>query len=277
MKFSEMKLHAMNAVKAYFKRDWERKDLTNQGEIPLYAYKCLKKSLDNCLDKNVELRKDVVIPEILSKIFRYYDLVYLTLFCALLSSTVGSFFHLIWKAGGFFTVLTFAMSILFLFSTPPLLVRRRVFFLMAAAFCFGASVGLLTEYLFGIDQGFVFSFLTATTIGFGTFWWGAMNTRQRRLYNRCLLISDILIFIWLQIASAFFGGHTARWKLLVWVVLGWYMGYNLVYSKEVVYDARFGDIDPVNRTFTHLFRLPAIIVHFTRLSVRAAIQRYKQN
>lgn len=91
-------------------------------------------------------------------------------------------------------------------------------FVFSKPFLFSVSnlknVSNLAEEYFSFCS-FVFSFLTATTIGFGTFWWGAMNTRQRRLYNRCLLISDILIFIWLQIASAFFGGHTARWKLLV--------------------------------------------------------------
>ncbi|XP_019256446.1 PREDICTED: bax inhibitor 1-like [Nicotiana attenuata] len=122
MKFTEMKLHAMNAVKAYFKRDWKRRDMMNSEEIPLYAYKSLKK-------------------------------VYLTLFCALLSSTVGSFLHLIWEAGGFFTVLISAASILSLYFTPAMKVKKRVLYLMIAAYSLGASVGLLTEYHFEIDQG----------------------------------------------------------------------------------------------------------------------------
>ncbi|CAN4111878.1 unnamed protein product [Withania somnifera] len=230
---------------AYFKRNWERQDLTNKGKIPLYAHKCLNK-------------------------------MYLTLFCALLSSTIGSFDRLTWDARGLFTVLTAAGTILLLFTTSPLAVRKRVVFLMTAAYFIGASIGLFTKYLFEIDQGFIFSYLVCTTIGIGTFWVGAMLTGQRSLFIRCVTVSYILMFIWLVIASNIFGGHIARWMLLVWIVLACYMGYIVVYSKEVVYDSRFGDVDFVNCVVTHMFHLPAILGYYARLRVAAVIERYKQ-
>uniref|UniRef100_M1DZX8 Uncharacterized protein n=1 Tax=Solanum tuberosum TaxID=4113 RepID=M1DZX8_SOLTU len=33
MKFSELKLHAMNAVKSYFNRNWGREDLMKSGKV----------------------------------------------------------------------------------------------------------------------------------------------------------------------------------------------------------------------------------------------------
>lgn len=35
MKFSELKLHAMNAVKWYFNRNWGREDLMKSGIVKL--------------------------------------------------------------------------------------------------------------------------------------------------------------------------------------------------------------------------------------------------
>ncbi|XP_015161268.1 bax inhibitor 1-like [Solanum tuberosum] len=72
----------MNAVKAYFNRNWTREDLMNTGEISEYAYTSL-------------------------------TTVYLTLFCAMLSFTFGSFLQLIiWEVGGLFTVLSSVASLL---------------------------------------------------------------------------------------------------------------------------------------------------------------------
>ncbi|KAM3378722.1 hypothetical protein P3S68_011135 [Capsicum galapagoense] len=74
---------------------------------------------------------------------------------------------------------------------------------------------------------FVFSYLAGTTIGIDTFWQGATLTGQGSLFS-----SDILIFIWLIVASDIFG-------VQVLLVLVCYTMYVVVYSKQVVYDARY--------------------------------------
>ncbi|KAH0750486.1 hypothetical protein KY290_029718 [Solanum tuberosum] len=43
MKFSDMKLQAMNAVRAYFVRNWTSEDLMNTGEMTQHAYASLKR------------------------------------------------------------------------------------------------------------------------------------------------------------------------------------------------------------------------------------------
>ncbi|KAL3381056.1 hypothetical protein AABB24_001267 [Solanum stoloniferum] len=89
MKFSDMKLQAMNSVRAYFVRSWTREDLMNTGEMTQHAYASLKR-------------------------------VYLTLFFAMWSFTSGSFSHWIWEAGGLFTILSSVASLLCLYFISPL-------------------------------------------------------------------------------------------------------------------------------------------------------------
>ncbi|XP_019256442.1 PREDICTED: bax inhibitor 1-like [Nicotiana attenuata] len=125
---------------------------------------------------------------------------------------------------------------------------------------------------------FVFSFLGGTTIGFGTFWFGAMLTRQRiDLYIGCLLHSYAFMYLWFVTASDIFGGHTTRLMIKVLAVLALYMGYFVIYSQEILYNARYGDVNFVNCTFTVFFHLPAIVVHAARVYLVAEIEHYRQN
>ncbi|KAF3641352.1 (+)-neomenthol dehydrogenase [Capsicum annuum] len=77
------------------------------------------------------------------------------------------------------------------------------------------------------DPDIVNCYLAGTTIGIDTFWQGATLTGQGSLFS-----SDILIFIWLIVASDIFG-------VQVLLVLVCYTVYVVVYSKQVVYDARY--------------------------------------
>ncbi|KAL3381044.1 hypothetical protein AABB24_001261 [Solanum stoloniferum] len=227
-----------NAVKAYFERTWNREDMTNPDEIPLRAHESLKR-------------------------------VYLTLFCAMLTATFGSILHLIWEAGGQFTVLSSVASLLCLYLTSPWSVKKRVLLLMIAAFSFGASIGIFTKYLFEIDQDIVVSILSAAAIGFGTFWFGALLSRLRAiLYTGCLLHSHAFMLSWLVITSdMIFVGYSVQWTLKVFAVLAMFMGYFVIYSQEIVYNSLSEDVNFVNCTFTIFFNLPAIVVHVARLEL----------
>ncbi|CAN4111877.1 unnamed protein product [Withania somnifera] len=243
MKLSEMK----NAVKAYFTRNWSNEDMMNPDEIPLHAHKTLKK-------------------------------VYLTLFCATLTATFGSYLHLIWDAGGLYTVLSSVASLLCLYFTSPWSVRKRVLLLMIAAFSLGVSVGIFTKYFFEINQDSVVSFLVGAAIGFGTFWFGAMLSRLRIiLYIGCLLYSCVFMLLWFAIDSdMIFIGHTRHWMMKVFSSLALFMGYFMIYSQEIVYNALSGDVNFVNCTFTIFFNLPAILVHIVRLVLIAEIRHYRR-
>uniref|UniRef100_A0A3Q7EJR1 Uncharacterized protein n=1 Tax=Solanum lycopersicum TaxID=4081 RepID=A0A3Q7EJR1_SOLLC len=216
MKFSDMKLQAMNAVRAYFVRSWTVEDLMNNGEMTQHAYASLKT-------------------------------VYLTLSFAMWSFTSGSFSHWIWEAGGRFTVLCSVASLLCLYLISPLRVRTRVLLLMIAAFSIGASIGIFTKYFFEIDQVLVVCLLAPPILGIGFIWSESLLARDRsEIYLACMFYS---------------------WA--VCIVFALFMGYVVVYSQEILYDARFGEINFVNRTLTVFFRLPGIVVYAARLCLTA--------
>ncbi|XP_027768482.1 bax inhibitor 1-like [Solanum pennellii] len=183
----------MNAVKAYFNRNWTREDLMNTGEVSEYAYTSL-------------------------------TTVYLNLFCAMLSFTFGSFLHLIiWEVGGLFTVLSSVASLLWLYFASPLRVRLRLSLLMYAACTLGASFGLFTKYLFEIYPPLIVNLLEASTFSIGIIWYGSTYTRERRaIYMTCLNFSFALMC-----SSIFVYGidmldiHTVYWvfKVSSWILL----------------------------------------------------------
>ncbi|KAL3381058.1 hypothetical protein AABB24_001268 [Solanum stoloniferum] len=238
MKLLDMKLWATNAVRAYFNRNWTREDLMNFGEIPEIAYRGLKR-------------------------------VYLTLLCAMLSFTFGYYLHLFWEEVGPFTVLSSVASLLGLYFTLPMAMRvnQRVSLLMITAFFFGASIGFYTKYLFVVHQNLVFSFLAGSIMGIGILWFGSLLSRERReIYMACLVHSYALMYSSFMLnALEALDSHTAHWVLEVTTVQALFLGYLVVYSQEMLYDAGFGEINFVDRTLTVFFHLPAIVVHAARL------------
>ncbi|XP_006367935.1 bax inhibitor 1-like isoform X1 [Solanum tuberosum] len=228
----------VNAVKLYFNRNWTRKDLMSSAPIPQHARTSLQK-------------------------------VYLTLLCAMSAAACGSLLHLIGEAGGLFTVLSSEASLLWLYHTPPWRVRKRVVLLMYTAFCVGASVGPFTKYFFEIDQSAVVRFLQGAAIVFGSFLLAAMEERERRqIYITGLIHTCSLMHLSFGIS---------QWTLKAYVLLAFFMGYLVLYSQEILYDARFGEIDFVNGTYAIFLHLPAIVVHAVRLCLGANIEQYRQN
>ncbi|KAH0750484.1 hypothetical protein KY290_029716 [Solanum tuberosum] len=248
MKFTDMKLQARKAVRAYFVRNWTREDLMNNGEIPENVYASLKR-------------------------------VYLTLLCALWSFSFGSFLQLIWEAGGRFTVLSSVASLLCLYFISPLRVRTRVSLLMFAACNMGASFGFYIEYLFGMNQILVVGLYAGPTLAIGTFWIESLLSRERReIYINCPSYPLSLMFATCVVRTfEFIDRHAAYWMLKVCVVLALFLGYVVVYSQEILYDAHFGEINFVNRTVTIFFHLPGIVVHAARLCLGAKIEQHRQN
>ncbi|KAH0651865.1 hypothetical protein KY289_031036 [Solanum tuberosum] len=145
--------------------------------------------------------------EIPHQVHRTYKQVYLTVFCAMLSSTFGSIMAWISVAGGKFTVLSYVASL---------------------------------------------------------FWIYAITTRERsKIYIGCLPYCLVLMIS--GISFILLDGHTALWMMTIL-----FMGYLVIYSQEILYDANFGDINFVNCTFTVLLHLPGIVVHAARLYLQGA-------
>ncbi|KAL3348747.1 hypothetical protein AABB24_022090 [Solanum stoloniferum] len=228
----------VNAVKLYFNRNWTRQDMMSSAPITQHAYTSLKT-------------------------------VYYTLFLAILATAFGSYLHLIWETGGVLSIMKCGTSLLWLYRTPQQRVLERLLYLMDVAICFGASVGLFTKYFFEIDQSAVIRFLQGAAIVFGCFLFAAKVHRERSaIYITSLINTCILILLWFDVS---------QWTLKAYVLLAFFMGYLVLYSQEILYDARFGEINFANCAFTVFFCLPAIVVHAVRLCLGANIELHRQN
>ncbi|XP_055824163.1 uncharacterized protein LOC129892605 [Solanum dulcamara] len=148
---------------------------------------------------------------------------------------------------------------------------------MLVAYSFGASVSAFTNYLFKREQSYVLRLLAGTTIGIGNFFYRAMTTSERseifigcQKYCYFLMISGIA-FIHLD-------RHRALWMITIHAVQVLFMGYLVIYSQEILYDANIGHINFINCTFTVFFHLPGIVIHAARLCMQGAeIEQHEHN
>ncbi|XP_055824135.1 bax inhibitor 1-like [Solanum dulcamara] len=233
MNFSEMKEQVINGVKWYFNRNWNRDDVMNMDEIPDEVHTTLK-------------------------------MVYLSLFCAMLSITFGTYLQWTSIAGGKYTVLSYIANLILLYHTPPERLNTRILISMWAAYSLGSSVGIFTNYLFKIEQHYVHRLLAGITIGIGNLLYRAIKTTDRReIYTGCLKYCGVLVFS--IIAFFLLERDTTLWMIKIHTVLILFMGYLVIYSQEILYYANFGEINFVNCTFTVFFHLPGIVIHATRL------------
>ncbi|KAH0650797.1 hypothetical protein KY290_031645 [Solanum tuberosum] len=240
MNFSEMKDQAINGVKWYFNRNWNRDDVMNMDEISDELHSTL-------------------------------EMVYLSLFCAMLSITCGSTLQWISITAGKYSVLYFVAKLILLYLTPPERVKMRIIISMLAEYSFGSTVGFIFNYLFKIENRFVFRLLVGITIGTGNLWHQSIKTKDRReIYTGCLKYCIVIVVS--MIAFFLLETDTTLRMIAIHSVLILFMGYLVIYSQEILYDANFGDIDFVNCTFTVFFHFPGIMIHATRLYLQGEQQ-----
>ncbi|KAM3221692.1 hypothetical protein P3L10_020962 [Capsicum annuum] len=94
------------------------------------------------------------------------------------------------------------------------------------------------------------------------------SSERSEIYLSCQrycigLMITVFAFILLNI-------YTARWVITMHNVQALFMGCLVLFSKEILYEANFGDINFVNCTFTVFFNLPAIVIHTARVYLQGA-------
>ncbi|KAG5597813.1 hypothetical protein H5410_039045, partial [Solanum commersonii] len=110
----------------------------------------------------------------------------------------------------------------------------------------------------------VVRFLQGAIIVFGCFLFAARVHRERiQIYITRLIHTCMLILLRFDIS---------QWTIKVRKLCA----YNLD-SQEILYDARFREIDFVNCAFAFFFCLPAIVVHVVKLCLSANIEQHRQN
>uniref|UniRef100_A0A3Q7FQ36 Alpha-N-acetylglucosaminidase C-terminal domain-containing protein n=1 Tax=Solanum lycopersicum TaxID=4081 RepID=A0A3Q7FQ36_SOLLC len=134
----------------------------------------------------------------------------------------------------------------------------------------------------------VIGFLQGAAIVFGCFWCAAKVHRERSyIYITSLFSTCILILLRFDVSQwtlkvrklCAYNVFTLCLKrnIYAYVLLALFMGYLVLYSQEILYNARFGEINFANCAFTIFFCLPAIVVHAVRLCLGANIEQHRQN
>uniref|UniRef100_A0A3Q7EJY8 Uncharacterized protein n=1 Tax=Solanum lycopersicum TaxID=4081 RepID=A0A3Q7EJY8_SOLLC len=318
MKFTNMKLQARKAVRAYFVRKWTIEDLMNNDEIPEHACASLR---------TVQSFLRLMVPSAfkLPKMYSFHIILDGGIY--LFHAISGVSYSLMCLVELFFWIFLaidlgsgraihspffcskFTLSVLYItiesvasyvVNPRSIMQRTKVSLLMFAACNMGASFGLYIEYLFGMNQilqlcaekGFlliesipcffsslVVSLYAGSTLAIGTFWIESLLSRERReIYINCLTYPfSLMLATYVVRTFEVINIHVAHWMLKVCVVLALFLGYVVVYSQEILYDAHFREINFVNRTLTIFFHLPGIVVHAARLCIGANIEQHRQN
>ncbi|XP_028092647.1 bax inhibitor 1-like isoform X2 [Camellia sinensis] len=180
-----------------------------------------------------------------------------------MASVFGVQCHVYCNTGGIITTFGFIGSMGWLFLTSPWKEKRRVFLLMFAALCGGASIGPLLE-LVKIDPGKIIIAFVGSAIGFVSFSLAAMSSQNRaRFYLLGLFSSDLLNLIWLLRASTY-GGYSALFMLYMYLYFELLLSYLVFNSQGIIVQARCGDVCYVHHALTFFTDFPAVVIGLIR-------------
>ncbi|KAK6947517.1 Bax inhibitor 1-related [Dillenia turbinata] len=200
--------------------------------------------------------------------------VYLTLCCALFTSAVGAYLHIIWNIGGFLTTLACMGSIAWMFATPTYEENKRVGLLMAASFFEGASIGPLIDLAIEIDPSILVSAFVGTAVAFACFSAAAMLARRREyLYLGGLLSSGVSILFWLHLASSLFGGSVAIFHFELYFGLLVFVGYMVVDTQYIIERAHLGDLDYVRHALMLFTDFAAVFVRILIIMLKNSSEK----
>ncbi|XP_074563765.1 bax inhibitor 1-like [Curcuma longa] len=209
-----------------------------------------------------------------SNVQNHLKLVYLTLCCALVASAAGAYLHILMNVGGFFTMVGFFVSIMWLLSTPPYEEKRRFGLLMAASVFDGASIGPLIEFAIDFDYSILITAFVGTAIAFACFSGAALVSKRREyLYLGGLLSSGLSVLVWLQLASSLFGQSAAGLKIELYLGLLIFIGY-MVYDTQVIIErASRGELDYVKHALTLFTDFLAVFVRILIIMLKNASEK----
>jgi len=200
--------------------------------------------------------------------------VYLSLCCALVASAVGAYLHILWNIGGFLTMIGCIGSMIWLLSTPTHQEQKRVALLMATALFQGATIGPLIDLAIEIDPSILITAFVGTAVAFGCFSAAAMLAKRREfLYLGGLLSSGVSILLWLQFASAIFGGSSAIFKFELYFGLLVFVGYMVVDTQDIIEKAHRGDLDYVTHSLTLFTDFVAVFVRILVIMLKNSSEK----
>ncbi|KAG7542485.1 Bax inhibitor 1-related [Arabidopsis thaliana x Arabidopsis arenosa] len=164
--------------------------------------------------------------------------VYLTLFCALIASAFGAYFHMVWNIGGNVTTLGFTGTMIWLRFTPSHEQQsKRLFLLYLSALLKGASVGPMIMLVIDFDSSVLVTAFVGTAVVFVCFSAAAMLATRSITVVKFELYFGLLIFV----------------------------GYIVVVM--IIEKAHHGDMDYVQHSFTFFTDFASLFVRILVLNM----------
>ncbi|KAK4414578.1 Bax inhibitor 1 [Sesamum alatum] len=235
---STSRRRAFNALKNYFRREWEVEAVLNFDEVPPF-------------------------------IRRHLIQVYFSLLGASAFFALGFYTCPGRNSQILYTIFATFVSIFCFYKTAPWQEHRRVCLFLIGAFFGGASFAPWFTWFFSVDAGFVVASILGASAGFCCFLASSIWTKRFDLvYYIALLLCSPLVVVALVCASAALGGEASHWAFQLHAGLLWFMVYVAVYSQEVVLKARRGDVDYVKHAITLITDFPAVLFHVLKLLKR---------
>lgn len=189
--------------------------------------------------------------------------VYLSLSCALVAAAIGVYLHLLLNIGGLLTGLACIGSVIWLLSVPTYSNNegKRATLLLAAAAFKGATLGPLIDAVIDIDPSILVSAFVGTSLAFACFSAAAITARRREyLFLGGLLGSGVSILMWLQLASAIFGGSSAIYTFEIYFGLLVFLGYIIFDTQMIIEKADHGDYDYLKHSLDLFIDFVAVFV-----------------
>lgn len=202
--------------------------------------------------------------------------VYLSLSSAFVAAAVGVYLHLVWSIGGLLTGLAFMGCLIWLLSIPAYSYNenKRIMLLMAAALLNGASLGPLIDIVINIDPSVLATAFLGTGLAFVCFSGAAILARRREfIFLGGLLGSGVSILLWLQFASAIFGGSNSIHMFETYFGLLLFLGYIIFDTQMIIERADNGDYDYVKHSLELFTDFAAVFVRLLIIMTRNAASR----
>jgi len=211
------------------------------------------------------------LSQISPRVQNHLKLVYLTLCCALASSAVGAYLHVMLNIGGLLTFIGGILAIGWLFSVPILEERKRFGILMGGALLQGATIGPIVKTVVDFDPSILVSAFVGTALAFGCFSAAAMVARRREfLYLGGILSSGFSLLLLFQFGSSLFGFSATSFKIELYYGLVLFMGYIIFDTQDIIERAHNGDADYIKHALTLFTDFIAVLVRILIIMVKNA-------
>ncbi|XP_002969696.2 bax inhibitor 1 [Selaginella moellendorffii] len=207
---------------------------------------------------------------------RHVRQVYWTVAMALIVSAVGVYAHMLLNIGGLLTTFGFLGCSFALMNTSSSYAAqgKRWTWLMAAAFCEGASLGNFVGAVIEFDPSILVTAFVATVAVFASFSGAALLAKRREfMFLGGILASAASSMLTLHFLSSFFGGAALMFEVELYGGLLLVVGYVIFDTQLIIERAERGDMDHIKHALDLFVDFVGIFVRVLYILTRKAAER----